>query len=115
MHASRIDSSARAIDCVNRGIRLNGLTNITAVLNHDGEELDADAFDMALANPPYYADMRIADHFIGIAQRVLRPGGRLVLVTKQPNWYRENLPNYLDEVEVFESRRYWIASGVKAA
>ncbi len=110
-----IDSNSRAIDCLNRGIRLNGIENLTAKLNHDGQLDEAGTFDMALGNPPYYADFRIAEHFIQTALNALRVGGRLVLVTKQPRWYRENLPNFMDEVEVFESRRYWIASGVKPA
>ncbi len=109
-----IDSSARAIDCTQRGVRLNGLENVEVRLNHDGQLPEESSFDMALANPPYYADFRIAERFLATAHRVLRPGGRLVLVTKQPNWYREHLPELFEDVEVFESRRYWIASGVKS-
>ena len=108
-----IDSYSRAIDCLNRGAELNGLSNITAQLNHDGELGDrAGQFDMALANPPYYADFRIAQHFIETAVRAMRSGGRLVLVTRKPQWYRDNLGQWLDEVEVFESRRYHIATGI---
>ena len=71
-------------------------------------------FDMALANPPYFADFRIARLFVEAARRSLRPGGRLVLVTKQPRWYEEHLPELFNEVEVFESRRYFISSGTKS-
>ncbi len=108
-----IDSNARAIDCVQRGIKLNGIENLQVQLNHDGALGKEDSFDMALANPPYFADFRIAEQFLKTALSVLRTGGRLVLVTKQPNWYREHMPELFDEVEIFESRRYWIASGVK--
>ena len=109
-----IDSYSRAIDCVKRGAEINELTNVTAELNHDGMigKDRVGQFDMALANPPYYADFRIAQHFIETAVRALRIGGRLVLVTRKPQWYRDNLGQWLDEVEVFESRRYHIATGV---
>ena len=108
-----IDSYSRAIDCVRRGAELNGLTNVTAELNHDGNlGKRKGQFDMAVANPPYYAEFRIAQHFIETAVRALRVGGRLVLVTQMPKWYRENLGTWLDEVEVFESRRYHIATGI---
>lgn len=110
-----IDSNARAIDCAQKGIRLNGIENLELQLNHTGDIGKSECFDMALANPPYFADFRIAEHFIQTALRALRPGGRLVLVTKQPKWFEERLPDSFDDVEIFESRRYWIASGVKPA
>ncbi len=108
-----VDSNARSLACLTRSLKLNGITNVTTELNHSGVYGEADQFDMALANPPYFGDFRIAEKFIAAAHRSLRPGGRLVLVTKQPNWYRENLERWLIECDVFESRRYHIASGVK--
>ncbi len=109
-----IDSNARAINCLKRGLELNEITNVTAEINHDGLLGDREGtFDMALANPPYYADFRIAQHFIETALRALRPGGRLMLVSRKPQWYRDNLGQWLEECEVFECRRYHIATGTK--
>ncbi len=108
-----VDSNARSLDCLERSLKMNGITNVTMELNHDGVAGEPEQFDMALANPPYFGDFRIAEKFIATAHRALRPGGRLVLVTKQPNWYRENLERWLIECDVFDSRRYHIASGVK--
>ena len=108
-----IDSSARAIDCVNRGISLNELENIIAAVNHDGKIDESGTYDLAVANPPYYANFRIAEHFIETAVRALRPGGRLMLVSKHPKWYQENITRWLEECEVFPSRRYSMATGIK--
>ncbi len=113
LHA--FDSNARAVWCVEKGCSINGFENVEVGLNSTGAYGRENQFDMALANPPYFADFRIARLFIEAARRSLRPGGRLVLVTKQPRWYEEHLPEILNEVEVFESRRYFIASGVKPA
>ena len=108
-----VDSNARSLDCLSRSLKLNGIDNVTMELNHTGVYGEADQFDMALANPPYFGDFSIAEKFIKAAHRSMRPGGRLVLVTKQPNWYRENLERWLIECDVFESRRYHLVSGVK--
>ncbi len=109
-----IDCHHRAVDCTLKGAKLNGLTNVQAAVNHDGELGDkAGTFDMALANPPYYADFRIAQHFVETAQRALRPGGRLLVVTRKPQWYRDNFGTWFQEPEVFQSRNYHIATGVK--
>jgi len=108
-----IDSSARAIDCVNRGIALNELSNVITAVNHDGKIDEPGTYDLAVANPPYYANFRIAEHFIETAVSALRPGGRLMLVSKHPKWYQENITRWLEECEVFPSRRYSMATGVK--
>ena len=113
-HVLAIDSNARAIDCLERGLEINQIKNVTAEVNHDGQLGDREGqFDMALANPPYYADFRIAQHFIETALRALRPGGRLMLVSRKPQWYRDNLGQWLEDCEVFECRRYHIATGLK--
>lgn len=114
-HIHAVDSNARAIDCLNRGIKLNHLENITFEVNPTGVYGAPDSYDMALANPPYYGDFHIAEKFIAAAQRSLRPGGRVVLVNKQPSWYEENLKRWFEDCEVFPSRRYFIASGTKAS
>ena len=112
-HVHAIDSNARSLDCVARGIAMNGLTNVTLELNSTGVYGDPSQYDMVLANPPYFGDFRIAEKFLIAAHRSLRPGGRLVLVSKQPKWYQENLERWFIDCEVFPSRRYHIASGVK--
>jgi 16S rRNA G1207 methylase RsmC len=108
-----VDSNARAVWCTQRGAELNGLSNVQVELNHSGAFSHDASFDMALANPPYYADFRIAELFITAAIQSLRPEGRLVLVTKQPKWYEENGGKWLDALEIFPSRRYFIVSGTK--
>lgn len=108
-----IDSNARAIDCVKRGALLNEIENIVTEVNHDGSIKEPGTYDLAIANPPYYANFRIAEHFFQTAIRALRPGGRLMLVSKHPKWYQENITRWLEDCEVFPSRRYHLATGLK--
>lgn len=108
-----VDSNARAVWCTAEGARRNGLENLTVELNHTGVYGEPKQYDMALANPPYYGDFHIAELFIEAAIRSLRPGGRLVLVTKQAKWYDENLSRWLQDHEVYPCKKYFIASGTK--
>ena len=113
-HVHAVDSNSRAIWCVQKGAEQNKLKNISTELNATGDYSQPGTFDMALANPPYFGDFQIAEKMVLAAHRSLRADGRLVLVTKQPAWYEENLPRWFQECEVFVSGRYHIASGVKS-
>ncbi len=65
-------------------------------------------FDIVMANPPYYSNWAIAKIFVEAAARALKPGGKLFLVTKNAEWYLNNLPFVLAEVEAREVRDYVI-------
>jgi 16S rRNA (guanine1207-N2)-methyltransferase len=90
LHA--FDSTARAVECTRLAAELNQLPNITTALEAEGRVPDRGSWDLALANPPYYADFEIAEKFVESARLALTPGGTLLIVTKQPTWYLENLP-----------------------
>lgn len=108
-----VDSNCRAIECTNRGAELNGLTNISTELNDRGGYYGSGSYDLALANPPYYASFRIAEHFLVAGREALRPGGVILIVTKQPGWYRENMPQWFDDLAASERKGYYIFRGVR--
>ncbi len=109
-----LDSSARAVDCARRGIEKNGLTNATGALESDGRVPEPGTWDLALANPPYYSDFRLAELFVESARLALAPGGTLLVVTKQPTWYLENLPRMWTDVVREEVKTYHIIEAVRA-
>jgi 16S rRNA (guanine1207-N2)-methyltransferase len=108
-----IDSNARAVECTRRGAELNGFTNLMVELNADGNYHGAGQFDVALANPPYYSNFRIARHFLVAGRRALRPGGRILLVTKQTEWYDHHMPQWFNEVTVIERKGYYLLQAVR--
>jgi 16S rRNA (guanine1207-N2)-methyltransferase len=108
-----VDSSARAVVCTRRGAELNGLHNVTTELNADGNYAGAGSYDLALANPPYYAGFRIARHFLMAGWDALWPGGRMLVVTKRPDWYLDNMGAWFEEVSASEQKGYAVFSGVR--
>jgi 16S rRNA (guanine1207-N2)-methyltransferase len=109
-----IDSNARAVQCVEASARENGFEQITATLDCDGRTVEREAFDLAVANPPYFANYRIAELFARIALAALRPLGLLLIVTKTPQWYNDRLPEmgYFD-LEVEPAKNYVIVKAWK--
>lgn len=110
-----VDSNARAIECTKRGAELNDLPNVTAELNASGSYSAAGSYDLALANPPYYANFRIAEHFLMAGRNALRPGGRILAVTKSPAWYQENISRWFDQAEIREIKGYYVVEAVRPA
>jgi 16S rRNA G1207 methylase RsmC len=109
-----IDSNARAVQCTAQSARLNQLECVTAALNCEGHVDRPASYDMAVANPPYYADFRIARLFVDAAAVALAPGGHLYLVTKHPQWYQENLfPGWRD-IQIQSSGQYFIVTARRA-
>lgn len=134
VHVHAVDSNPRALQCTLHGAELNGLTvvnqpvttvhgdsdsdsdsddepsTLSVQLDATGHVRDPGTFDLVVANPPYYSNWAITAIFVEAAARALKPGGRLFLVTKNANWYRNNLPFVLSEVEVHPIREYSIVT-----
>jgi FkbM family methyltransferase len=108
-----VDANARAVECTRHGARLNGLANITAELNASGDYQGKGSFQLALANPPYHAHFRIAALFLEAGRAALQPGGRILAVTKLPDWYAEHMPDWYEDVLILEIKGYYVISGRK--
>lgn len=109
------DSSARAVDCTRRAAARNGLANLTVALEAAGRVPEPGSWDLALANPPYYSDFRLAEIFVEAARMALAPGGTLLVVTKQPTWYVENLPRMWINVAREEVKGYHLIEAQRPA
>ncbi len=108
-----VDSNVRAVALAEHNARANGLPAFQAVASSSVEGVPEGAFDVALANPPYYAQLSIAQLFIDRASVLLRPGGRFCLVTKQPDAVGPMMADFFGTTEVTERRGYIILSAVR--
>jgi len=113
VHVHAFDAAARAVECTRWGAVTNSLANLSVALECEGNVPDPGTYDLALANPPYYADFRIAELFVEAARRALAPGGTLLIVTKQPTWYVETLPNSWSDVAQETVKTYHLIEAVR--
>ncbi|WP_442507880.1 class I SAM-dependent methyltransferase [Novipirellula sp. SH528] len=113
IHALAIDSNARAIQCTQMGAEKNGLADFDARLTCDGECESPSSYDVAVGNPPYFANFQIARLFVDAAKRALRPSGRMYIVTKQPEWYEENLVIQWHDIRVIPGKQYAVVEAWK--
>jgi 16S rRNA (guanine1207-N2)-methyltransferase len=101
-----IDSNVRALALAEENGRANGLHSFRAIASAAVEGVPEGSQDVALANPPYYAQGAIARLFIERARVLLRPGGRFYLVTRQPDQVGPVVAAHFGQAEVVERRGY---------
>jgi 23S rRNA (guanine1835-N2)-methyltransferase len=111
-HVSFVDSNCRATVLARLNAAENGLTNFDVTTSCRLEGLAESSFDVALANPPYFANLSIAERFIEHARPLLKRGGRFYLVTKQPSQVAAMVMESFGPTEAVERRGYVILCAV---
>jgi 16S rRNA (guanine1207-N2)-methyltransferase len=104
-----IDSNLRAVALAEHNARSNNVQQFATIATSRAEGVEG-PFDVVLANPPYYAQLSIARLFIERARALLRPGGRLYLVTKQANQVGPMVADAFGPARVVERRGYVVLS-----
>lgn len=104
-----VDSATRAVECLKYAAQLNGFTNLRAAVYAQNDYRSFGTFDLIITNPPYYSHFEIARRFLEGASQALNPGGELLLVTKQPTWYQQNVCRWFHHAALEPVKAgYWI-------
>ena len=103
-----LDSNLRALELAEFNAKENGLTRFETLARVHAEKMPAKSFDVVLANPPYFAQESIANMFINRSAMLLKPKGRMYLVTKRPNELVEPIGDVFQELEAVYHRGYTI-------
>ena len=86
----------------------NNVPEITVLCGNAYEKVSDRDFTLILSNPPYHTDFSVAKAFIEGAYRHLAIGGRMVMVTKRLDWYKNKLTSVFGGVKVTESDGYYV-------
>ena len=108
-----IDANARAVQMARRNAAMH-LTGVDAVVRHEADvqslerPAEAGRYDVVVTNPPYWADLRVAERFIEVSRRTLRPKGALWLVCKQNPRLEECIQTAFGNLQVLRRRGYTV-------
>jgi 16S rRNA G1207 methylase RsmC len=108
-----VDANPRALECAELGAKRNELTGLSTSLDATGLTVPQGEFDLVLANPPYFSQYRIAWLFLRVAHRALKPNGQVLVVTKTPHWFEEQMPELFREVTVMPAKAYSVVVGIR--
>jgi 16S rRNA G1207 methylase RsmC len=101
-----VDSNLRAIALADHNARANAVAHFQTVASARVDGLADTTFDVALANPPYYAQAAIARLFIERSHTLLKPSGRLYLVTRQADQVAPIIEETFGGAEALSRRGY---------
>ena len=102
------DISERAVEYAKINAMLNGVPDINITLSDGYKNIKDHDFTLILSNPPYHADFSVPKHFIEDSFRRLVMGGRMVMVTKRLDWYKNKLSSVFGGVKVLEMEGYYV-------
>ena len=102
------DVSEQAVECATKNLRMNNVPDIRIRLSDGYKNVEESDFTLILSNPPYHADFSVPKHFIEVGFKKLVMGGKLIMVTKRLDWYKNKLTSVFGGVKVYEIDGYYV-------
>ena len=109
------DISEKAAVIAKENAERNGVAGVRVYVSDGFKDFDETGFAMILSHPPYHTDFKVAKHFIEEGYKRLLPGGRMVMVTKRLEWYKNKLTSVFGGVKISERDGYFIFTSEKRA
>ncbi len=86
----------------------NDIDNLKIIQSNGLENISDNDFTLILSNPPYHVDFTVPKHFIEASFKKLVIGGKMVMVTKRKDWYKNKLTSIFGGVKVIEINGYYV-------
>ena len=102
------DISESAVKQAKINAELNGVPDIDIKISDGFSEIPDNGFTLILSNPPYHTDFSVPKHFIEVGFKKLAVGGKMVMVTKRLDWYKNKLASVFGGVRVREIDGYYV-------
>lgn len=102
------DIDEAAVDASRKNAQRNGVEAVKIIRSNGLESIPDSDFTIILSNPPYHTDFAVAKGFIEDGFRKLVTGGRMVMVTKRLDWYKNKLTSVFGGVRVVEKDGYFV-------
>lgn len=102
------DVSENAVQLSKQNAAANGVDGVTIRRSDGLKEISETGFTLILSNPPYHTDFAVAKGFIEDGFKKLAIGGKMVMVTKRLDWYRNKLSSVFGGVTVKEKDGYYV-------
>lgn len=107
------DQDERAVELAKENAALNGVGDVVVHQSDGFKGLSESDFTLILSNPPYHTDFAVPKEFIEKGFNRLRIGGRMMMVTKRKDWYKNKLITIFGGVKIAEIDGYYVFAAEK--
>ena len=108
-----VDVEPEAVSLSRKNAARNAVPNVN-ILQSDGfSALNEAGFDCILSNPPYHTDFAVAKKFIEKGFNRLKLGGKMYMVTKRKDWYKNKMISVFGGVRIHETAGYYVFEAQK--
>lgn len=101
-----VDSSA--VNLSRKNAALNNVKDVKIYQSNGLKDMKEKDFTMILSNPPYHADFSVPKEFIEKGFNRLKVGGKMYMVTKRKEWYKNKLLSIFGGVKITEIDGYYV-------
>ena len=102
------DLDPNAVEAARENAVSNDVEGVKIIVSDGFDSVEETGFDLILSNPPYQTDFAVAKKFIEKGFNRLRLGGKMVMVTKRLDWYRNKLKAIFGGVRVQQIDGYYV-------
>jgi len=107
-NVTMLDVDPNAVEAAIGNAALNDTAGINIIKSNGFESLEDSGYTLILSNPPYHTDFSIAKAFIEKGFNRLVVGGRMLMVTKRKDWYKNKFTAIFGGVSVKEIDGYFV-------
>ena len=107
------DVDPLAVKTTEKNMRANGFSGAVVVAGDALTNVPGSDFDLILSHPPFPTDFKVAKTFIEKGFNRLKIGGKMYMVTKRKDWYKNKLISIFGGVRIFEEDGYFVFEAQK--
>lgn len=113
IHVVMCDILKDAVELAKINAKQNHVENIRILESNGLDFIEDSDFTLILSNPPYHVDFSVPKKFIENSYKKLLFGGKLYMVTKRKEWYKNKFISVFGGVKIEEKDGYYIFIGEK--
>ena len=107
------DVDPLAVSTSSKHMKANGFDGATFVVGDALSNVPGSDFTLILSNPPYHTDFKVAKTFVEKGFNRLSIGGKMFMVTKRKDWYKNKLIAIFGGVRIYEEDGYFVFEAQK--
>lgn len=112
-NVSMVDIDLKAVEISKLNAASNGVPSIKILCGNGVSTFNDLDFSLILSNPPYHVNFSVPKEFIESGFRALKIGGKMVMVVKRLDWYKNKLTSVFGGVKILEIDGYYVLTAEK--